>query len=231
MSLSRYDIYRPIHKGLRAFMAETMVAVGRMDAADATDTAEVLARVRGLLDICHGHLRHEEDHVHPAMEARVPGSTAGTEAEHHDHRAGLDAVSRAAEAVAAAPSPETRAEAGHALYLALARMVGENLTHMDMEEDRNNAILRAAYTDSELHAVEQGIVASLAPEEAQVILRWIIPNLTPAERAQALRAMRGDMPAPAFDGLLAMLRQHLSPIERAKLDAALAAPADAAAAA
>lgn len=227
----RYDIYRPIHKGLRAFMAETLIAVGRMDGDDAAETADVLARVRGLVDICHGHLRHEEDHVHPAMEARAPGSTADTEAEHQDHRAALDAVSRAAEAVAAASSSAERAAAAHALYLALSLMVGETLFHMDMEERQNNALLQGGYTDAELRAVEQGIVASLPPEEAQVILRWIIPNLTPAERAETLRGMRAQMPADAFDGLLDMLRPHLSPGNRAKLETALATPRDAVAAA
>lgn len=231
MISSRYDIYRPIHKGLRAFMADTLLAVGRMDADDAADTADVLSRVRGLVDVLHGHIRHENAHVHAAMDARAPGAAGETAAEHDEHRVALHAVSAAADAVAAAPSAMERAQAAHALYLTLAHLVGESLVHMDKEERVNNAVLQGVYSDAELDAIERGILATLTPDETAVLMRWILPALTPAERAGALCGMRGAMPAAAFDGLLAMLRTHLSPVDMAKLEAALAAPSDAVAAA
>ena len=84
----RYDIYAFIHKGLRAFMAHTLVRVGRLDAHDPAEVAEVSAEVQGLLDICRAHLRHENDVVHAAMEARAPGSTERIAHEHCDFCSG-----------------------------------------------------------------------------------------------------------------------------------------------
>lgn len=227
----RYDIYRPIHKGLRAFMAETLVRAGRLDAADTADVAETLAQVRGLALFCRNHLRHEDEHVHTAMEARVPGSTAVTAADHRHHHDAIAALTQAADAVEAAPDAAGRARAAHALYLTLARFVGENLLHMDVEEGHNNAVLRGAYADCELAALEHAIVASLSPEETPVVLRWILTSVSPAERAGALLGMRRDMPAEPFAGVLAMIRPLLSPVDRARLDAALGVAAPVASAA
>ena len=67
----RHDIYAAIHKGLRAFMAHALVRVGRLDVHDATELAEVSEELRALLDICRGHLRHENEVIHSAIEARA----------------------------------------------------------------------------------------------------------------------------------------------------------------
>ncbi len=81
----RYDIYFGIHKGIRALMSNTLLAVGRMDSEDENETAGVLERVRVLLEFCQAHLDHENRFVHTAMEARRPGSSGATGADHGEH--------------------------------------------------------------------------------------------------------------------------------------------------
>lgn len=219
----RYDIYNGIHKALRAFMSDTLIAVTRVDCSDFQEVAQVAAQVRELATFCESHLMHENEFVHTAMESRRPGSS-GTTAEGHVHHvqeiAQLIALASAMEQSAAAD----RSDAAAQLRRCLALFIADNLTHMDIEETWNNAVLWATHTDEELLALEQAIVASLSPEEMALCLRWMIPAMNPAERSELISGMREHAPVPAFEGALEIARAHLSARDWNKLSAALALP-------
>lgn len=215
MTSPRPDIYAFIHKGLRAFMAHTLVRVGRLDAHDAAEVAEVSAEMHALIDICRSHLQHENEVVHAAMQARAPGSAAQIEAEHKHHAGALDEL---AARLARVPGD---AAAAQALYRSLAGFVAENFEHMQREETDHNAVLWATHSDAEILALEQRIVASLAPEQAQLSMRWMLPHMTPAERADLLGGLRAQAPAEAFDGLLSVIRPLLGGRDWRKLSLAL----------
>ena len=70
-------------------------------------------------------------------------------------------------------------------------------------------------------ALEQAIVASLSPQEKAFDMRWMIPALPAAERAQLLLAIWKDMPAAAFDGILRIVQPHLGARDWDKLVNAL----------
>jgi hypothetical protein len=217
----RYDPYLMIHKGIRALVTDALVRAGRMDAFDDDDTADVVARVRDLARLAESHAHHEERFIHPAMEARAPGSTRHVDEDHRTHRAalarlvdGCDAVERQAGAARAAAALE--------LYRALALYVAKDLVHMHAEETENNAVLWATHTDAELVALTERLVAAIPPEQNAVFARWMASSSAPAERAQLLANARGRMPAPAFAGMLQGILSELRAKDRGKLEAALA---------
>jgi len=220
---SRYNIYSMIHKGLRAWMAHTLQTLGRADWPDAEDSAVALTELRGLMAVMRSHLAHENDFIHPAMEARRPGSSGQTNGDHGEHLRAIDTLLARAEALETARGPR-RLELGYALYLALAMFVAENHEHMDIEEVRNNAALWSAYTDSEILAIEQALVASIPPPEMMLTLRWMLPNASHGERCAMLLGMRAGAPAEAFAAVLAMLEPLLSASDWGRLQEALAVP-------
>jgi hypothetical protein len=65
-----HNIYLNIHKALRAFMGETLVAGGCLDADDGDDVAVVLEQVRVLRAILTTYLEDEDRFLHAALEAR-----------------------------------------------------------------------------------------------------------------------------------------------------------------
>jgi len=215
-SSPRHDLYAFIHKGLRAFMAHTLVRVGRLDPHDADDVAEAAEEVRALLDICDLHLHHENRFVHRAMEARRPGSSAEIADEHQDHEEAIGGLRTLLQRV---PGSD---EGAHALYHALAAFVAHNLEHMEKEETVHNAVLWACYSDEEILAIENELRASIAPQEMHLALRWMLPHMNPAERAAMLRGMRQAAPAEAFEGVLGLVRPLLGGRDWRKLSAALA---------
>ena len=219
----RIDMYSGIHKALRAMMADTLLAVGRMDADDGLERARVTERVLELLQACDSHLQHENRFVHAAIEARAPGASDRIGQEHEDH---VRHIAQLADAVAVVRGcdPAARPNAAASLYRALALFVADNFQHMNVEETAHNAVLWARYTDAELEAIHDALVAAIPPEEMMATLRWLVPFMNPAERAGLLEGIHGKVPAPAFEAILAVVQPHLDATEWAKLARALELP-------
>ena len=217
---ARFDIYRNIHIALRACMMQTLLAVGRMDPQDDTERAAVLGEVRFLLNFCRMHLKKENAFVHSAMEARAPGSSKHTAGDHVEHEHWFEDLEGATAAVESGQAL-ARTAAALTLYRQLALFVGENFVHMQVEETENNAILWRTHSDEEIIAIEQAILAVHSPEEKGMALRWMLPALSPAARAQMIGLMRQNMPPEAMTGMLATLKPLLTEANWRKLTRAL----------
>jgi hypothetical protein len=209
----RFDIYAPIHKALRLFMTDTLQQLGRLDLDDPQGVLAGLDRLDSLLGAARCHLQHENDFIHPALEARRSGVSERIAAEHREHLDAIAMLSSQAAALRAEPGPA----AAHRLYRQLAAFIAENFEHMDVEETRHNQVLWAAYDDAELREIEGRILASIGPQEMSQWLRWLIPALRPAERTQLITGMPDAARAP----VLATARSLLDDAAWAKLCRAL----------
>jgi hypothetical protein len=219
-SLPRYDIYQGIHKGLRAFMADTLMRVGRVDVFDAAELARTIEQLEALLNLCADHVKHENDFLHTAIQARLPAGASRTAADHVEHLHSIGALRTESRALLAAGADERMARALR-LYRHLALFVAENLQHMHIEESANNAALWAHYTDAELIDIHNRLLASISPQEQLEVLRWIVPALMPVQRAGMLGAMRNEAPADFFDAVIDVVRPHLETRDWSKLASAL----------
>ncbi|HYF59850.1 MAG TPA: hypothetical protein VEA81_12925 [Burkholderiaceae bacterium] len=220
----RLDIYGGIHKALRAFMSHVLGRLGACDAADADQLAGVLGEARELLALMRSHVEHENAFVHAAMERRAPGSAAITADEHVEHEAAIAALVDAIDALGSAPAAH-RAALLQRLYLRFARFVAENLEHMEIEETHNTAVMRDAYCDSEIGAMLRALHASIPPQEAALVHRWLFVAMNHDERVGMLSGMREAAPAPVFEAEIGRARELLSPRDWAKLARALDLPA------
>jgi len=90
----RMDMYSGIHKAIRALMADTLLALGRMDPDDGLVVAQTSERVLQLLDFCTSHLKHENEFVHAAIEARAPGASERIAHEHGEHQEHIAALGK-----------------------------------------------------------------------------------------------------------------------------------------
>jgi hypothetical protein len=204
----RVDLYAPIHKALRSFMSDTLARVGRMDVADADELPSTLAQCDELLALCASHVHHENDFMHPAIEARQPRVSTRIAHEHEEH---LQSIGELRDEVATLRAADAAARPALALrlYRHLALFVAGNFQHMHIEETAHNAALWAHYSDAELLQLHARLLASIDPREHLLVARWMVPALTPGERAAVLGGMRADAPPEAYLGLLAHLRPHL----------------------
>lgn len=216
----RYDMYAFIHKGLRAEMSRCLLLLSSVDAQDDAELQPALQAVSTLLQICRGHVEHENTYVHTAMERRRPGSTRPIAQEHVEHVAEIDTLACELKRLQLLPSLR-RADPLQQFYRSFAHFVAENFVHMAKEETEHNAVLWACYSDDEIRAIEHELVSHIAPEQMGVCLSYMVPAMTPAERAIFLGGMRDNMPAEIFAGVIDSIAPLLSPQHRIKLRDAL----------
>jgi len=221
----RYDIYAPIHKAARAFMTDTLGRIGRLDVADDADMDAALAQLEALLVFCEQHLQHENEFVHSAIDAREPGSAERIAGEHREHLESIAALREDARQLRRSV-PAQRAPLALRLYRHLALFVAENFEHMHVEETVHNAVLWTHYSDEELHALHGRLKASIAPQDMLETLRWLVPALSPMERAGMLNGAKAEMPQQAFQALVGYVRPHLDATAWNKLAPAIGVDRD-----
>jgi hypothetical protein len=217
---ARLDLYTGIHKALRACMADALLALGRMDPDDDLELADATERVMQLLDFCAGHVHHENEFVHTAIEARAPGAAAALARDHEEHEREIARLAAAVGALRGAPRAE-RATLAAALYAELGLFVAGNFRHMRREEVEHNAVLWACYTDAELAQIQDALIGSIPPQELLETMRWLVPALNHAERVALLAKVQAKAPPPAFRAMLGVAAPHLRATEWDKLTDAL----------
>ncbi|MBA4266790.1 MAG: hypothetical protein C0453_17070 [Comamonadaceae bacterium] len=214
--MGRFNLYAGIHKALRAFMADTLITVGRADPTDDADVSRAVAQVDELLSLCASHVAHENEFAHPALDARCPGVAQPVANDHDAHLHHIAHLRDAARALITLDASE-REPALQALYLALALFVADNFQHMHAEETVHNTALWAAYSDAELIAIHDALLATVPPAEMMLVMRWMLPQLNAPERLGVMQGMRLNAPAPVFEGLLTGVKGRLNVREWAKL--------------
>ncbi|MBN9544484.1 MAG: hemerythrin domain-containing protein [Alphaproteobacteria bacterium] len=198
MTSGRWDLYGPIHKGLRFAHAEMLKELGRADFATPDVTMEAL---RFHLALCAKHLAHEERYIHPALEARASGGAHEIERQHEEHREDFARLERAMATVERA-SQEGRAAAGRQLYLTFSSFVAADFLHMQEEETVFYPQLCALFSDAELMAMEMEIIHSLTPEENIAYLRLMVPAMNGAERRALLTGIKNAAPPAVFQAIV-----------------------------
>src|SRR5581483_265734 len=113
------DLYRDIHKGIRAELFAVTAAAGRVDPGDADAVRAVGDQWRRVVFVLVSHSEHEDQWVQPVLERHSPTLAAQVAREHPQleaHMAALEILAdRAAEAC-----PADRRLLVHRMYLGFA---------------------------------------------------------------------------------------------------------------
>jgi hypothetical protein len=216
----RMEVYTGIHKALRCGLADTLLRLGRMDVTDDGERTLVLGQLEELLSLLRGHLEHENDFLHTAIEARRPGGARQTTEDHLGHLDALCNLEDEARALRTA-GPAQRDALALRLYRHFAHFVAENLLHMQVEESANQALLWQLYSDAELAEIHGRLVASIAPQEMARIARWMAQALTPQELIALFKDMQTEAPPEVVRALLDVARPHMSLVRWGKLSRGL----------
>ncbi len=197
----RWDIYGAVHKGLRMFQLELLVRIGRADFGDDATVRAIVADMRGIIALGASHLRHENDHIHRAMERKQPGEVDRLEDQHDSHERDFADLELLLQAIEQADT-RMRKVLARRLYLGYTAFVAHDLEHMHEEETVANPMLQAMFTDRELEAIEMGIIADLTPEKTIAYMRLMIPASNPDERVAMLGGMKAAAPPEAFAAVI-----------------------------
>jgi len=205
LNSSRFDLYGPVHKGLRALMADTLQRFGSLDVDDAAQLEDACNQALELCSLLRSHVDHEDEHIHPLLERCRSGGAAQAASEHVEHRRVLEVLAGEVRALRAAPSTA----AADALYQNLAELMADNLMHMRLEDLAYQNVLWQHYSDAELAALDGRIVGTLDPKELMLFLRWMLPAMSPPQRLGLMLALRAGAPTMVQLAVARLAQQHL----------------------
>lgn len=188
-----FDLYGPVHKGLRLALTRLLLRLGAQDWMEAEGCFTLLDAVRAQLDISAAHLRHEEVHIHRLLDARLPEGAVRPRHQHDAHEAAFSALALLVESIAAAP-PDARPALGRRLYLRFSTFVAADLEHMAEEEQAVQPMLQALLSDAELRAVGAGMLAAILPARVPAFLALMLPAMNGPERAAFVAQARAAAP-------------------------------------
>src|SRR5687768_4428882 len=175
--MSRFNIFNQIHKALRAMLYDTSLALQQTYFADAEEAETALEKVRIVVDVFDNHAAHEDHFVLPAIQQYEPSLVDVFEVEHKKDYALSERLRGLLTVYDHAIKTEVKIETGQAINKAFIEFMIFNLEHMAKEETVLNKILWRYYSDAEIMAINQRIIASISPEEIAVISAWMMRGI------------------------------------------------------
>jgi len=217
-----FDVFGPVHKGLRMAHANLMIRLGAAELDDDRVLSGLLEHLREHLRLCQEYQGYEEKVIHAALSPHAPGAVKDLDRAHQSHRAILDDVEALARALeTAAPSGRTRA--ARDLYIAFSRFVAASLEHMAEDEEETLPLLQALFDDEELLDMKARIVSRMTPFLGAAMLRMMVPAVRHHERLRMLRTIRASAAPARFGQLLdEVVRPSLAQREWKRLQSELA---------
>ncbi len=203
-----FDLYRDIHKGIRAELFRVTQLAGCTDPSDASATQVLAGEVRTLVALLVSHAEHEDGVIQPGIEAHLPELGARVVAEHEELEARIAALAELAEQVAGGAA---QGQAAARLYLDLASFVSAYLLHQDLEERVIMPALEAAVGVEAVIGMHERIIGSLSPEEMAQSLAIMLPAMNADDRTGLLGGMRAGAPEEVFTGVWGLAGSVLAP--------------------
>ena len=196
MTEQRFSIYRPIHKAMRHLLFSTSRQIGLADFADDTVTRETLATLDRTIAFNEEHKEHEETHVHPPLESKVPGITASFAEDHKED----DALTKEIKQLSArirTSNGVPQVELGVEVHERFNAYVGIYLGHLYREETELQEALWDNFTDEEIIAMDAAIAKEIPPERMGDWLTEMCASYNPDEISLILNILKAEAP-PRF---------------------------------
>ena len=207
--MSRFNIFNQIHKALRAMLYDTSLTLQQTYFGDAEEAETALEKVKIAVDIFDEHAANEDHFVLPAIQQYEPSLVDAFEQEHEKDHALSERLRGLLTVYHYAIKAAVKIETGQAINKAFIEFMIFNLEHMAKEETILNKVLWRYYSDVEIMAVNQKIIASIPPEEVAVTSTWMMRGMSNAEISGWLKAVEKNAPEPVFTQLFSIAEKEL----------------------
>jgi Hemerythrin HHE cation binding domain len=207
--MQRYNIFHQVHKGLRALLYDTAIQLLHTDFWNVEEADETIDRINEVIRLFEKHAHTEDTKVFPAVEKYDPAIADAFEQEHvKDHLLG-QLLAESISLYKAAGVITEKAEAGKMIHTSFVKFMTFNLEHMAKEEDIINKVLWRHYTDAEIMAITQQIIASIPQENMAQNNKWMMRGLNNAEIIGWLKVVEKNSPEVVFQSLFATAEREL----------------------
>jgi hypothetical protein len=206
------DLYRDIHKGIRAELFAVTLSAGNLDPADRAGRADLARHVDSVVEMLSAHAEHEDAAIQPVLEMHAPAYAEQIAADHPALEARVEGIQYLARQAVDAADDRARADV-HRVYVELASFTSVYLTHQDFEERDVMPALERAVGFEQVLAIHQAIVGSIPSDQMAKSLAVMIPAMNADDRTELLGGMQQGAPAEVFDGVWSLVKSVLVPAD------------------
>jgi hemerythrin-like domain-containing protein len=196
--MPRLDLFTSIHKAIRAMVYDAGSRLQTADFADNRTAAKTTAHLVWVLSLMREHHDTEEEFVFPQVR---PYDEALIDELQSQHRTIETLLALAGDAVVVvdAADPWSRQEAGVELNRRFNELVAFYLQHLAHEEVTVVPVTWEHFSDDQLGAIQDTILASMRPQLALDWLGWMFRGLNQQELVGMLAGAKVAMPEPALE--------------------------------
>lgn len=202
------DLYRDIHKGIRAELFALTESAGSIDPGCRADRVALAEHVRATHSLLESHAHHEDSVIQPVLERELPDLAERIERDH----AALDALFGRIADMSASVEDDHRARRNcQLLHLDVARFTADYLVHIDIEERVLMPSLERLIGVEAVVELHTAIISSIPPDEMARSLALMLPAMNIDDRSELLGGMQAGAPPEAFGGVVDLARSVLRP--------------------
>jgi Hemerythrin HHE cation binding domain len=218
--LAAVDLYRDIHKGIRAELFAITSTAGSIDPTNGCDRAALADHVASVGGVLELHAHHEDSVLDPVLEIHMPDLAEEITTDHLRLETSFGRViDLANSSVDVARGDERRVV--QLLHLELASFTSSYLAHQNLEERVVMPRLEGSIGVEQCGALHGAIVGSIPPDELARSLSFMLPAMNLDDRVDMLDGIRMAAPTEAFLAVVGLARSVLQPADFASLAARL----------
>jgi hemerythrin-like domain-containing protein len=207
--MMRFNIFNQIHKALRALLYDTALTLQQTHFANPDEAELALEKLKQTLEIFDKHAAHEDCAVLPAIQQYEPSLVDAFEKEHEEDHALAGKLRDLLAAYDKAGSAKDQVVIGHTILHSFIAFLTFNLEHMAKEETVLNERLWRYYSDAEIIAINQKIIAAISQEEMRFTSAWMMKGLSNAEITAWLKSVQTNAPEAVFNALFTIAEKEL----------------------
>jgi hypothetical protein len=206
------DLYRDIHKGIRAELFAVTSTTGSIDPSDRCDRAALSDHISSVAAVLESHAHHEDVVIDPVLERHLPDLAGEINDDHVRLERAFASIADLGHAIVDIAASEQR-RLLQLLHLDLARFTSSYLAHIDLEERVVMQRLPELLGVDEIAAMHGAIISSIPPDEMARSLAFMLPAMNIDDRTELFGGMRAAAPPEAFEATMALARSVLRPVD------------------
>ena len=210
--MERYNIFKHIHKGLRALLYDVSLTIQRTSFSHNEQTARAFEKIELSLNLFESHTYIKDVFLLPVIEKVDNAIPRQFEIE---HKADLDMSGRLKKLILNyrfTGNNDDQSEAS-AICNAFMEFMIFNLQHMEKEEKVLNQTLWHHFSDKDIEAIERKIIANIPPGEMAEYSKWMLLGVNNDEAIQLMSKIRRKAPDIVYETVYITAEKEL-PSER-----------------
>lgn len=219
---NRFDLYAPVHKGIRLALSGLCYQAGSIDHTDEEKVNSFIDEFQRVAIILEAHSRDEDANINESYEKFAPATLLQLEKEHDELEQGLEQLIELVDQLQLKiHDPLEHQKIWYQIGKELNRFAAAYLTHLQSEEGPGLHALWENLSDDQLKIISINIRSSIPPQTMAIFMHYMIPAISHLERLEMFGDMKRFAPQEAYKGMLSLAESRLDSKSWTELKTAL----------